>query len=208
MPASSQIEPLEARIAPAALVTFTDLDGDLVTVKTSKGTLGELQFAVGDLSDHRLQTLDLSQSADFDNFSVTITAVPQHGKGDGFVNIGRINATGRVLGAFIVDGNLGVLDAGNTTVNAVAVQSLTVRSIGEYRLDTGAPDLTSDLAGAVKSITVKGDIRNALINITGQDAKQDPVTRLNRPSYLGALSIGGSLLATNTTDSGLDHGGR
>src|SRR5262249_27596031 len=36
------IEPLEARIAPAAVFTFTDVDGDLVTVKTSKGTNDQL----------------------------------------------------------------------------------------------------------------------------------------------------------------------
>ena len=36
------IEPLEARIAPAATFTFADVDGDFVTIKTSKGTDGEL----------------------------------------------------------------------------------------------------------------------------------------------------------------------
>lgn len=35
------IEPIEARIAPAAVFTYTDVDGDFVTIKTSKGTDGD-----------------------------------------------------------------------------------------------------------------------------------------------------------------------
>lgn len=39
---SSSIEPLEARIAPAAVVMITETDGDTVAVKTSKGTVEQL----------------------------------------------------------------------------------------------------------------------------------------------------------------------
>ena len=50
MKTSSTIEPLEARIAPAVLlnpttVAYKDMDGDLVTVKTTKGA-----FAKGDFT--------------------------------------------------------------------------------------------------------------------------------------------------------------
>ena len=38
----SRIEPLEARIAPAGVFTYIDVDGDLVTIKTSKGTNTQL----------------------------------------------------------------------------------------------------------------------------------------------------------------------
>ena len=41
-----QIEWLEARIAPAAVFTYADVDGDLVTVKTSKGTNDDLKSIV------------------------------------------------------------------------------------------------------------------------------------------------------------------
>ena len=40
---SHSIEPLEARIAPAAVFLYTDVDGDLITVKTSKGTSAQLE---------------------------------------------------------------------------------------------------------------------------------------------------------------------
>lgn len=46
----SIIEGLETRIAPAAIFTFTDADGDLVTVETSKGTNTELNAAISSMA--------------------------------------------------------------------------------------------------------------------------------------------------------------
>jgi hypothetical protein len=43
---ASVIEPLEARIAPAAVVMITDLDGDKVAIKTNKGTVEQLTAAL------------------------------------------------------------------------------------------------------------------------------------------------------------------
>ena len=40
------IEPLEPRIAPAAVLMITDFDGDTVAIKTSKGTVAQLTAAV------------------------------------------------------------------------------------------------------------------------------------------------------------------
>jgi hypothetical protein len=42
---NSIVEALESRIVPAAVFTFTDVDGDAVTVKTSKGTNADLSAA-------------------------------------------------------------------------------------------------------------------------------------------------------------------
>lgn len=191
------IEPLESRIAPAA-ITFTDIDGDLVTISSSKGTVDQLKTATGGptgLDDHQLQTLDLSATADFDGAIISITATPKDGKGDGFVNVGRINATGRVLGSVRVDGDLGVIDVGNTATNAFALQTLTVHSMGLFGTSTGAPsDLTSDISGSVKAINVKTDLSDAYLHITGS------VNAVN--SSLGALTIGGSLRAPTSTGLG------
>ena len=41
-PDRSLIETLESRIAPAGVFTYIDVDGDIVTVKTSKGTNQDL----------------------------------------------------------------------------------------------------------------------------------------------------------------------
>lgn len=40
------LESLESRLALAAVVTFTDIDGDVVTAKTSKGTNADLATAL------------------------------------------------------------------------------------------------------------------------------------------------------------------
>jgi hypothetical protein len=42
----TSVEPLETRIAPAAIFTFIDVDGDAVTVKTSKGTNADLAAVI------------------------------------------------------------------------------------------------------------------------------------------------------------------
>jgi hypothetical protein len=192
------IEPLESRIAPAVVVAFTDLDGDLVTISASKGTLAELQTAAGNVNDHVLQTLDLSGTDHFDGTNISIIATPLAGKGDGLVNVGYINATGRVLGVVTVDGDLGAIDVGNTAVKPVALASLTVQSLGELGTTTGAPaDLRSDIAGSVKSILVKGNVRNAYVDITGAN----PATLVK--SSLGSLTIVGSLIGGSSAAQGV-----
>ncbi len=199
---SSSLEPLESRIAPAAVITFTDIDGDLVTISSSKGTHDQLVTATGGgtgLNDHQLQELDLDFTTDFDGATISIKATPQKIggvlKGDGFVNVGRINATGRVLGSVMIDGDLGVIDVGNTTKNAFALQTLTVHSMGLFGTSTGAPaDLTSDISGSVKAINVKTDVIDAFIHITGLFNSLS--------SSLGALTVGGSLRAPTSTGLG------
>src|SRR4051794_10954252 len=162
------IEPLEARIAPASL-TFTDLDGDLVTISSSKGTRDQLFTATGGgsgLLDHQLQELDLNFTTAFDGATISVTAIPQAGRGDGFVNVGYINATGRVLGSVTVDGDLGAIDVGNTTKSAFALQTLTVHSMGLLGTSTGAPSgLVSDFAGSVHAIHVKTDLADVYLHV-------------------------------------------
>lgn len=66
------VEPLEPRIAPAMIVggaiVFTDIDGDQVTVKVSKGSLSLPASATivsvpGVAGAEQLQVLNLAQSA-------------------------------------------------------------------------------------------------------------------------------------------------
>src|SRR5678816_3892338 len=99
------IEPLESRIAPASL-TFTDVDGD--NVKITISGVGSLTLGVNVIvTADQLQTLDLSGAAfQGANVKIVATRAPLLG-GDGFVNVGRINATGRDLGTVRVDGDLG-----------------------------------------------------------------------------------------------------
>src|SRR5206468_2906465 len=109
------VEPLQERLAPAALVNPTtlvyhDVDGDAVTVQISRGKLSAANFtfdgAFGSTGPQQLRLIDL-RAAEFQGASLKVTATrsPVDG-GDGFANVGRINAT-IDLGAVVVDGDLG-----------------------------------------------------------------------------------------------------
>jgi len=194
---SSCPEPLEVRIAPATLVnpttvTFTDVDGDDVTVKITKGTLDLAQnfvFAASGAGE-QLRALVLTD-AEFAGTNITITAKRNATNGgDGFVNVGHVNATGRDLGAVSIAGDLGQIDAGDADVPNVAVKSLTVQSMGLFGTTTqaGGGNLGSSLTGAINSITVHGDFVDANFSST---------------SSLGSLKVGGSILGATNANSGI-----
>jgi hypothetical protein len=183
------IEILEPRIAPAALVTFTDVDGDIVTISVSKGTTAQLAVAAGDLSDGRLQSLDLaSQPTVYAGANISITAKPAlGGTGDGRVNVGEIMAAPLDLGTVLVDGDLGRIRAGDGNATVAGLKSLTVLSLGHFGTTTGAVDLFSFIAGNVGSLTVQTNLEDATFDATGLSDK------------IGSVSIGGSLTGTNFT---------
>src|SRR5687768_15171663 len=117
-----RIEPLEARVAPAVLINFADIDGDAVTIKISKGDPVDVlaQFLItgpfGATGGRQLLLLELLPGNDFDGANISITAKPQDLDGDGIkdgdgrVNVGFIKAVGFDLGKVVVDGDLGAID--------------------------------------------------------------------------------------------------
>ena len=182
----TSIEPLESRIAPAALV-FTDVDGDQVTINTTVGDVSTHGTVVGG----QLRLLDLSD-ASFQDASISVK-VAKGPLGDGLVNIGRINATMRDLGSVTIPGDLGVLDAGDGNAADGSVKSLTVRSMGRYGLATqgAGADLQSNLVGGLGALKVAGDLEQAYIVVTGgSDGK------------IGSVAIGGSLVGGAVDFSG------
>lgn len=202
------IEPLEARIAPAILFTFTDVDGDLATVKISKGQPADVTFF---LDAGQLQTVDLTDPV-FTGANVTITAKPVAGLGDGRVNVGYINAMGVSLGNVTVAGDLGHINAGVGTA-AFAVKSLSVDSIGAFGITTQAPggNLGSSLQGSVAKLKVIGDIADANIGFSGvPELKVGSISiggsldggQLFLEGALGSLKIGGSVLGSDASLSG------
>jgi hypothetical protein len=161
-------ECLESRLAPAvALVnwvtaTFTDVDGDKVTVNLSIGTLTAGLFTTGATGlGEQLQTIDLNGGG-FDGANLTIS-VKKALAGDGLVNVGYINATGHDLGTVTVAGDLEQIDAGDGDPAAPAVKSLTVRSMGRYGTDTQSAggSLESNFDLALGKLVVKGDVAAA-----------------------------------------------
>lgn len=202
-------EPLEVRIAPATLAfvnpttaTYTDVDGDLVTVKFSKGILSEANVASVlvtspiDPTHDQLQRIDLTVGGlakPAAGTTITVT-VAQAEEGDSFAHVGYINATGLDLGAVTIRGDLGAIDAGDATTKTPGLKSLTVQSFGTLGMTTGAPNLNSDIVGALGKLTVKGTMKDAKLDVTGgADGKVGPV------------NIGVSLIGGSTARSGSIH---
>lgn len=168
------------------VATFTDVDGDLVTVKTTRGEFIAEDFVLvprGDfIGGAQLARLDLG--TDFANANITFTAKRDLFGGNGFVNVGAIDATGVNLGTVSVKGDLGAIDAGG-------IKSLTVQSIG--RLGTSTQE-----AGGSVALTVSGRIGTLAV-------KSDSVGAALTASGFGAIRIGGSIIGGSIT-SGSDIG--
>jgi hypothetical protein len=198
----SSLEILEARIAPASLagqvLTYTDIDGDHVSVTISKGTLlqGNFTFNVANpfttnaTAPMQLQGIDIHSDAMPGGANITIK-VAKAGGGDGLAAIGAINATGIDLGTVTIPGDLGFIDAGSNGASNIAIKALSVRTIGLYGTATqasGSPSLTSLIQGHLGSLTLKGDLAPGVtFNVSDSTAAN---------SGIGAITIGGSLLGT------------
>jgi hypothetical protein len=194
------IEPLESRVAPAAIVTFTDVDGDLVTVKTSKGSEILLQSVLtladepgGVAGGKELQTINLGANGLFQGTSLTVTAKRTSLGGDGLVNVGYVNATNLDLAAVRITGDLGAIDCGDGVSATPALASLKVQSLGRFGTDTGAPDLQSNIDGRLGVLVVKSDVQAAFVAVV--DSGGDNAT-------IGSVRIGGSLFGGVATSSG------
>jgi hypothetical protein len=210
------IEPLETRIALASAInattaTFTDVDGDLVTIKFSKPIAQQVIYGsnifVGTSipGAEQLLRIDLFNvtPAAAAGVNITFTAVPRDVTGDGIkdgdgkVNVGEIRAFGKALGTVTLPGDLGQINSG-TAIGAgtpgTAISSLRVHSLGEFALETGATSIVSRFSGTVGSIVTTGNVRGTIaLFSTGPAGENYP---------LGSLTIGGSLIGGYDAASG------
>ena len=193
-----RLECLEGRDVPAVAIvnpttaTYTDVDGDHVAIKVSKGTLTAGLFttlATG--KGDQLQVIDFSAGG-FDGASIAFSVAKVAG-GDGLANVGYIDSTGHDLGAVVVKGDLGQIDAGTNSATIPAVKSLVVNSLGRLGTDTqpAGGDVESDITGEFGSLTVKQDVAGAFVNVTGTTGK------------VGSITIGGSLIGGSGGNSGV-----
>jgi len=182
------LESLESRLALAAVVTYTDIDGDIVTAKTSKGTSADLETALvrSGGANGQLLLVDFVTNPVFAGTTFALSA-KKAGGGDGFVAVGEIRADVD-LGAVSLQGDLGRISAGDVNVATPGVASLSVASLGRYGTSTGAPSLSSLVIGAVPTFTVKGDVVETQVVI--------------QSGGIGKLSIGGSLIGGADDESG------
>lgn len=193
----ASIEPLEARIAPAAVFSYVDADGDLVKLITSKGTNQQLSniITIGLVDSEHVEVRKIDFTKDpgtFAGTSLTMKVIANPRGGDGRGNIGAIDATGMELGDIKLLGDLGQIDAGNPMLVSPAVKSLTVGSFGVEGLKTQGDmgDLVSTLSGKVPKVTVRGDMAGASLSVVGADAE------------LGAVKVGGSLFSASISSVG------
>jgi hypothetical protein len=198
------IEPLEDRIAPATLVsptqvTFQDKNGDAATVTISKGLFTaanvskvftfDSPFATGssngiNSTGQQLETLKITKlGAAAKGIDITISATVVNNSA-GLVDVGFIDSSGMDLGTVTVGGDLGRINAGDTTLTSPALTALQVQSMGAHGLTTQAAggNLSSRISGAVGSITVNGDLDGAAIGIGG-----------GSKGLLGSLLVKGNL---------------
>lgn len=195
---AAKIERLEARIAPAFFnnfaqtsLSYVDLDDDQVTITVTKGNLIDTDFVfdTGFNFDgpQQLQMIDLQDDLINSGTNITVTVKPSL-FGDGLAHIGYINATNIDLGTVTVKGDLGRIDAGDGNTFTPGVKALNVQSIGRFGLLTqgGGGSTDSNIYGALPSLTVKGGMNFATLNIFG-----GVNTQFN--GKLGTAKFGGSL---------------
>lgn len=202
------LQSLETREVPAVRVDpftlwYKDFDGDSVIVKLSKPLLTDdalansvFTFDIGNVDGttalrQQLRSIGLNivgAAAKGTNVTVSSTYFPANG--DGFADIGTIDATGIDIGNITVDGDLGDIQAGDTNYSSPAVSLLKVNSMGRFGTSTGGT-LASALTGKVGSIAIKTSAIGVSIRVNG-DAN----------SNLGSLTIGGSLIGGSADQTG------
>ena len=199
MKTHSAIEPLESRIAPAAVfVTYTDLDGDIVKITATKAGAAvapldatDLTF-VGGGANGQLASLLLSAPG-FDGAKIVFTVTKKPG-GDGLAHVGYVNADNVDLDQVIVKGDLGRIDVGDANTAAdPGLRLLSVRSMGVFGLVTqgGTGSLISTVSGALGALRVAGNFDGADFKTTG-----------GADGGIGSIAIGGDLRGGAEANSG------
>ena len=184
------VSPHRASFTPGKSFTYTDGDGDLVTVKTSAGTLDPAQFGwlfSADGTRRELTSMNISGNTTFTGASLTFSAKKTATGGDGRVNIGTIDATGLNLGAVKVGGNIERIIAGTNDAVIPAVKSLGALSFGSAPGTNQPGTIVSTVTGNLPLVKIKGDLVGANLTITGK---------------VGTALIGGSLIGGSGPSTG------
>lgn len=199
------IEILESRIAPAAVtLSFFDQDGKAVSVTSTKGTVADLQTAVGVASGATATgVLSFQFGTVFKGADITVVAGAN--AADAITTqVGFVNAAGVDLGKLTIDGELDRINAGDNISATAALKSINVRTWGNANAPTSANQFDSEVIGAITSLTVQGDFTGGYLVVRGTDSF-DPLPSLHVTDVhgkIGTLFIGGSLVGTARDDGG------
>ena len=193
MRAVSLIEPLEDRIAPAAVTiaangktaSYKDLAGDTIQITTTKGKFVSTDFTFDPNNAGQLTVLSITGDTAFTGADIAFSITPVAG-GSATMNVGYIDARGVDLGSVFVPGDLGRIDVGGGA-SPMALSKLTVESLGVLTSTQGGlvESFLSNIIGTVGTINVANNLDGAIF---AQDYNSHPGT-----GNIRQLNIGGSL---------------
>ncbi len=184
--------------------TFTDADGEIVTIKVSKGALKVEDFTIVPTGlGSQLALVDFSGEAEFTGTKLSIKSKRVAGVGDGAVDVGAIDATGIGLGNVSIKGDLGQINAGNGADGEPGVVSLKANSLGQRGLETKLPggSWQSEIVGALKKFQLSAGMHDAELIVSGDlgsvKVKGDVLgSAIRSGGTIGAIQIGGDLAAS------------
>lgn len=189
----------QIQIVNSKTAKYTDVDGDVVTIKITKGELtpGLFELAAGPNGGAFLRSLNLTDAA-FAGTNLTITAKASKDAGNKLAGVGYINATGNDLGTVNISGDLTQIDAGDNQ-GGNAMKSLSIYSFGAINPaltagDLSATDLISTIEGSLPKLSIKQDFRNAQLLVT--DSTEAGIGTLK------SVVIGGSFVGGSTPNFG------
>jgi hypothetical protein len=217
------IEPLEPRIAPASVTitpatktaTWTDWDGDLVTLKYSSAdapTFAKTDKGAGLLVDEITLTAAKHSNADF-----TLTVKAAAG-GDGHVDLGHVDATGVPLKSWKSPAaTIAEFDCGDGAKAIGTFESATLGAVPVSKFNAANADGECQFEGTVTSLTVRGDVAVTELHVGSGTGKVKAVKitgslRGDLPGFSGyvtgvfspdgACTIGGSILGGENANDG------
>ncbi len=170
----------DATLLKGRTATFTDVDGDRVTVTVSRGTLTAANLTLVPAGvGAQLALVDLLGDPAFAGANLTV-AVRRGPVGDGLANIGHIDASGVDLGTVQVKGDLGRIDAGDADTSTPGLRSLAANTMGRAGLAAQLPvgSSRSEITGELTSLRLLGGFRDASLSIDGE---------------IGSVTIGGGV---------------
>lgn len=174
-------------------VQFTDVDGDVAYVffnaKVDPWTLLAFE-AAGE--GYRLAWIDLTSLPAKVTKKLEVTVIAADGgPGDGLVNVGVIDATGRDVRSIFVDGALGMIGVGDSKPGSPALRSLEIQTLGSPDGVEPVAPMFSYVFGKIGSVNVAGDISYATLFIGG-----------GRQASIQSFSVGGNIVGGSVDASG------
>ena len=197
------VEPLEKRVLLSGLWQGTDVDGDPVTIRLrgpGEFSLSLVEEGFGERID-RIELIGTGPAS-------RLTVNARRSGGDGYVDIGEIDAEFESLRQIQVDGNIGNLYVGSVDkVTAYSAATLD-GSEGEWFLDDdvkqirlkGDMDLMYiEIDGSLKKVTINGSMSAATLFVDGQlrqlrvkgDVEADSI--IHAEGMIGQIRIDGFL---------------